>query len=288
MSFFNKNLPQPIHIFKRLGTQDNPHLDIKESLEMTTNRIILKEIPVEYYKVLVMDSTSNYFFEEKSVTDVKEGSFFVDYTHGIVTFHESVVGQMLHFTYKGGGFILLSADRIFTHGVDGLVEETLQEVIDNCKTSVESYRQLIEYKVQLINQKIIEAQSAVDNANSAALQTRQATADYQKVVESSKKNYKEMVDTYGDIATTYPNPEIGWTVPVKDIKLSYRWDGSTWVCVETAEMQDGFNVFTSSIPPDNINLLWVKTSTNVGGTYGRVITSDTAPENKNFIWWKKD
>ncbi|WP_182004750.1 hypothetical protein [Priestia aryabhattai] len=288
MSFFNKNLPQPIHIFKRTGGQDNPQLDIKEDVLMTSNRIILKEIPVKYYKVMINDSTSNYFYEKDSIVDLSENEFFVDYTYGIITFHESVVGKLLHFTYKGEGFILLSADRIFTHDEHGFVAETLQELVDKCKSGVEEYRQLIEWKVQVINQKIIDAQIAIDNANNAATDARTKTADYQAVVDSTKMIYKEMVATFANIATTYPTPEIGWVVPVEATKLRYRWDGFAWICLGSSEPMDGFNVFIGSMPPENDNLLWINAPEHDVGTYGRVMASETEPENDAFIWWVID
>lgn len=44
-------------------------------------------------------------------------------------------------------------------------------------------------------------------------------------------DWKEAVNTYADIATTYPNPQDGWTVNVKDTDYTYRWDGTNWVAI---------------------------------------------------------
>lgn len=44
-------------------------------------------------------------------------------------------------------------------------------------------------------------------------------------------DWKEAVDTYNDIATTYPNPVDGWTVNVKDTDYTYRYDGTNWVAI---------------------------------------------------------
>ena len=44
-------------------------------------------------------------------------------------------------------------------------------------------------------------------------------------------DWKEAVDTYDDIATTYPNPQDGWTVNVKDTDYTYRYSGSEWVAI---------------------------------------------------------
>lgn len=47
----------------------------------------------------------------------------------------------------------------------------------------------------------------------------------------TKIDWKESVDTYNDIATTYPSPQDGWTVNVKDTDYTYRFDGDKWVVI---------------------------------------------------------
>lgn len=47
----------------------------------------------------------------------------------------------------------------------------------------------------------------------------------------TKLNWKEAVETFEDIATTYPNPEDGWTVNVKDEDVTYRYTGNEWVAI---------------------------------------------------------
>ena len=44
-------------------------------------------------------------------------------------------------------------------------------------------------------------------------------------------DWKEAVDTFSDIATTYPNPDDGWTVNTKDNNITYRYNGSEWVAI---------------------------------------------------------
>lgn len=41
--------------------------------------------------------------------------------------------------------------------------------------------------------------------------------------------WKEPVETYADLLTTYPYPEDGWTVNVNDTDYTYRWTGSEWI-----------------------------------------------------------
>lgn len=44
-------------------------------------------------------------------------------------------------------------------------------------------------------------------------------------------DWKEAVNTFADLAATYPNPEDGWTVNVKDTDYTYRWSGKAWIAI---------------------------------------------------------
>lgn len=44
-------------------------------------------------------------------------------------------------------------------------------------------------------------------------------------------DWKEAVATFADITKTYPNPEDGWTVNVKDTDYTYRYSGTSWVAI---------------------------------------------------------
>lgn len=44
-------------------------------------------------------------------------------------------------------------------------------------------------------------------------------------------DWKEAVNTYADLAATYPHPDDGWTVNVKDTDYTYRWSGTAWIAI---------------------------------------------------------
>ena len=44
-------------------------------------------------------------------------------------------------------------------------------------------------------------------------------------------DWKEAVSTFDDIAPTYPTPDDGWTVNVKDTDYTYRYNGTKWVAI---------------------------------------------------------
>lgn len=44
-------------------------------------------------------------------------------------------------------------------------------------------------------------------------------------------DWKEAVATFADLANTYPQPDDGWTVNVKDTDYTYRWSGTAWIAI---------------------------------------------------------
>lgn len=70
-------------------------------------------------------------------------------------------------------------------------------------------------------------------------------------------DWKESVETYDDIATTYPDPEKGWTVNTSD--TTYRYNGSEWVDIgisaipKATQSLDGLMVSSDKIKLDNID-----------------------------------
>lgn len=59
--------------------------------------------------------------------------------------------------------------------------------------------------------------------------------------------WKEAVDTFDDLATTYPSPENGWTVLVKDVGFVYVWDGTEWVQITAGTVLDYASASTDGI-----------------------------------------
>lgn len=47
----------------------------------------------------------------------------------------------------------------------------------------------------------------------------------------TKIDWKESVETFDDISSTYPNPEDGWTVNTKDTDYTYRFTGGAWIVI---------------------------------------------------------
>lgn len=82
-------------------------------------------------------------------------------------------------------------------------------------------------KISTQNSKISAQDEKIDNfvENTAALA-------FEEVVENSKLNWLEAVDTFVDLSLTYPTPSIGDTAMVKEQGEVYRFDGQTWLNIQ--------------------------------------------------------
>jgi chemotaxis protein histidine kinase CheA len=128
----------PIRIVWRKGDSSEPYVDKVESQKVINNMVVLTEIPDEFTHV----SISGY-------TEIYEGTpstyqFIVNYENGIITFHASQEGLTIsNMTYKGRGFILYPASRIYGHNDNPDVTITLQQIIDLGVEALDALAQLI-------------------------------------------------------------------------------------------------------------------------------------------------
>jgi hypothetical protein len=128
----------PIRIVWRKGNAEEPYVDKVESQKVINNMVVLTEIPDEFTHVSI-----------SGLTEIYEGTpstnqFIVNYENGIITFHPSKEGTTItNMTYKGRGFILYPASRIYGRNGNPDVTVTLQEIIDAGQEALEGIRQLL-------------------------------------------------------------------------------------------------------------------------------------------------
>ena len=69
------------------------------------------------------------------------------------------------------------------------------------------------------------------NANKAESTDVYTREEVDNLISALKQecDWKEAVETFDDLATTYPDAEESWTVTVKDTNTIYRYDGTKWV-----------------------------------------------------------
>ena len=118
----------PVLMRKRLGTAIQPFVPIKETVVVVSHRATLTEIPNRFDKVKVTGLKREWHeVEDKLVT--KPNQFKVDYTHGVVYFHESVNNVTLTFEYLGEGVYLFPDSRVY-HTGNGNFPTLKDKIID--------------------------------------------------------------------------------------------------------------------------------------------------------------
>lgn len=101
---------------------------------------------------------------------------------------------------------------------------------ENIRATNESTRQNNE-STRISNENTRISQESTRQAN-----TSSALQQMSEAVQSTMMIYKEAVASFSNIATTYPNPEIGWRVEVNDTKKVYRYNGTTWVNISDSAL----------------------------------------------------
>lgn len=119
---------------------------------------------------------------------------------------------------------------------------------------LESVRKTLASTISAETSRAKSAESTLTtNLDAEISRAKKAESDIQNVIDSNKNNWndkytkneidnkfstlennidwKESVATFADIAKTYPTPQDGWTVNVKDTDYTYRYSGSEWVII---------------------------------------------------------
>jgi hypothetical protein len=288
---YEQPFSDPIITMKR--GKDQPYLTILEEIYVDSNgKALLTEIPYKYDRVQILEQTGGagdvdsvdggaftdsttsgsetiIFPTMYEITDgiVADNQYSVDYVQGIVTFNISQVGAKFYVKYTGTGFHYFPSSRVsYQQNLDGSIT-TIKQILDSSMSTINNI------------------QNAMDNANTATNNATNATANFQSLLDQQKLVYKQSVATFADIATTYPNPELGWRVVAKDTGLAYRYDGTAWIEVDMSTTGEGFNVTISDAAPANVNVLWLNVP-NVNQTT-RVVKSTSAPADTSVIWWEQ-
>ena len=101
-------------------------------------------------------------------------------------------------------------------------------------------------------------------------------------------DWKESVDAYDDITITYPLPQDGWTVNVKDTDYTYRYNGSEWVAISANAIpkatqsvdgllskEDKINYDAAKTHADSIHARTDATKTEWSSINGNIKINDT-------------
>ena len=96
-------------------------------------------------------------------------------------------------------------------------------------------------------------------------------------------DWKESVATYTDIATTYPTPEDGWTVTVKDTDETYRYNGTEWVSILTSTIPLASDTVDGKMSSTDFTKLSNITGTNTGDETNSTIKTKLGTDLSNKL-----
>lgn len=96
-------------------------------------------------------------------------------------------------------------------------------------------------------------------------------------------DWKESVATYTDIATTYPTPEDGWTVTVKDTDETYRYNGTEWVSILTSTIPLASDTVDGKMSSTDFTKLSNITGTNTGDETNTTIKTKLGTDLSNKV-----
>lgn len=240
-------LTNPLLYQTREGSLEDPYVDKVESVKPVNGRAVLEEVPVKEFGVIV----DNYI--EKATNTPTGIEFYVDYTNGVLYF-EPTLDATVTVRYKGRGVVLIPAERIY-YG-DAETNETL----DVSLTSLQSLAGTYEEEIQLTNEATglatqatafaqeqgeyalaqgdyakalgLEAKGNAEAAVGSALAARDEALEKAQLADEAARTVKvdwlDPVQTFADLATTYPNPTETNQVQVLDTGYIYRFKNGLW------------------------------------------------------------
>jgi hypothetical protein len=118
---------------------------------------------------------------------------------------------------------------VATTGANGLMSNTDKSKLDGVAAGANNYTHPANHPASIITQ---------DASNRFVSDTEKATWNdkYTKNETDNKLSalvtaldWKEAVANFAALATTYPAPEQGWTVNVKDVNKTYTFNGTAWI-----------------------------------------------------------
>lgn len=223
----------PIHVIWRRGTPDDPYVDRLDITKVVNQRVSLLEIPDEMYRVRIANMQEiNY---ERFIKDrLSSNDFYVDYSNGFVYFHQSKEAETISIVYKGRGMLLYPSSRI-VHFDGTNPSENLHEIIENAKKQVQHLIDETQNFEEVLERMVI-ATNLTNEASDRATQAAQQATNAVELVNDAYKTtvliYMPFVQKEEDIATTFPNPMVGWTTMVFETGIRYRWNGQDWIPID--------------------------------------------------------
>ena len=251
---------------------------------------------------LVLSNNGNYVALPGLVTQTKDGlmssadktkldGILIDKASGSTSKFLNEQGNFTDFVVdaKNVNYNPPAGSRLTATTVQGAFDEVLNKV-SNIDDSAATTSTTSTYSISKIND-LLRSKSNTGH-NHSVTDITDLTANYytQAQVDSKIKNaanamiWQPPVNEIADLATTYPNPENGWTVIVQNENSFYRYNGTTWVNFGTMQFnslatssENGLMSSTDKIKLDKID-----------ENAPRIYYSSTEPPRVNGNIWVVD
>ncbi|GAA0076205.1 hypothetical protein UT300005_05830 [Clostridium sp. CTA-5] len=137
-------------------------------------------------------------------------------------------------------------------GKENIIEKDLSNEINRSKSAEKTLTDNLQNEINRSKQKENEIENSLANEKQRA---QNVESDIRNIINTNKPkwddkytrneidnkisqvitdlDWKESVNTFSDIAKTYPKPDDGWTVNVRDNDITYRFDGDKWIDISS-------------------------------------------------------
>ena len=232
MSFANV---KGITVASGFKLQAETPLDARFTVDSIADRDELVTINAAYPGLIVyVKNDKSYLYTESGWTPMLAGAMYV---HPTTSGNKHLpaggkVGQFLKNSADGTGvWADIPKYSMSSSTVDGLMSKEDKAKLDAIEAQANKYVHPTTHAASMITQDATHRfVSDTEKATWADKYTKNEI-DNKFSTLNSGMDWKEAVNTFNDIATTYPSPADGWTVNVKDTDYTYRYNGTAWIAI---------------------------------------------------------
>lgn len=187
----------------------------------------------------------------------------------------------LYITYETVGDIVEADDINDLQDVIGGTQTAINEEINRATNAEKVLQDNIDAEVTRATKAEQALQTTIDT-NKPIWEDKYTKAEIDNKMNLLTINmtWKDAVDTYDDIATTYPTAQDGWTVFIKDTGFTYRYNDGAWVQISTYNLplatasNDGRMSKEDKSFLDTVKSLWTSITTHISDAVKHITSAE--------------
>lgn len=187
----------------------------------------------------------------------------------------------LYITYETAGDTIEADDINDLQDVIGGTQTAINEEINRATNAEKVLQDNIDAEVTRATNTEQALQTTIDT-NKPIWEDKYTKAEIDNKMNLLTINmtWKDAVDTYDDIATTYPTAQDGWTVFIKDTGFTYRYNDGAWVQISTYNLplatasNDGRMSKEDKSFLDTVKSLWTSITTHISDAVKHITSAE--------------